>query len=42
MKFLKVFLAALLAVVVGGVVSSLLWIFVFHRSCRLGGEHHRC
>ena len=28
MKFLKVFLAALLAVVVGGVVSSLLWIFV--------------
>ena len=29
MKFLKVFLAALLAVVVGGVVSSLLWIFVF-------------
>ena len=27
MKFLKVFLAALLAVVVGGVVSSLLWVF---------------
>ena len=29
MKFMKIFLAALLAVVVGGVVSSLLWIFVF-------------
>ncbi len=29
MKFLKVFLAALLAVVVGGVLSSLLWIFIF-------------
>lgn len=28
MKFLKIFLAALLAVVVGGVLSSLLWIFV--------------
>ena len=29
MKFLKIFLASLLAVVVGGVVSSLLWLFVF-------------
>ncbi|MBO5234229.1 MAG: signal peptide peptidase SppA, partial [Alistipes sp.] len=29
MKFLKTFLAALLAVVVGGVLSSLLWIFIF-------------
>ena len=29
MKFLKVFLAALLAVVVGGVLSSLLWLFIF-------------
>ena len=29
MKFLKIFLASLLAVVVGGVVSSLLWVFVF-------------
>ena len=28
MKFLKIFLASLLAVVVGGVVSSLLWLFV--------------
>ncbi len=29
MKFLKTFLAALLAVVVGGVLSSLLWVFIF-------------
>lgn len=29
MKFMKTFLAALLAVVVGGVVSSLLWVFIF-------------
>ncbi len=29
MKFLKIFLAALLAVVVGGVLSSLLWLFIF-------------
>ena len=29
MKFLKVFLAALLAVVAGSIVSSLLWLFIF-------------
>lgn len=29
MKFMKTFLAALLAVVVGGVLSSLLWVFIF-------------
>ncbi len=35
MKFLKVFLAALLAVVVGGVVSSMLWFFVL---CGIAGS----
>ena len=29
MKFMKAFLAALLAVVVGGILSSLLWLFIF-------------
>lgn len=35
MKFLKIFLAALLAVIVGGVFSSLLWFFVL---CGIAGS----